>query len=1033
MKKFIGLILSTIVLSTMILGLVMTVNAEAVTIPNGDSTISVNGVYQLCEGYSGVITLANSVNKVKVTDSAYKASHTGTRIVIAGGRSELLELEIENLDINAAGSGLSSEKSGIDFANAGDYAHRLYISGVCKVAGSNAGIHVPDGANVIIDKAEGLSDSQAQLTATAGSSDAAGIGGAYQESGGDITIDGGTVTVIGYTFPSNIVSGSASGIGGGVSGAGGNITINGGIVTATGGFQGAAIGGGSYAAAGNITINGGTVTANAGLNGIGIGCGVTGDGGTIRITGGTVKAYGSGYRAGIGGGDSESAAGVTVIISGGTIEATGGEYGAGIGGSYEGAGGTIIIRGGEITATGGESASGIGGGYAGTGGAITISGGSVKASGGNYGGTGIGGGSDGSGGTISISGGTVTATGKNRGAGIGGGSNAAGGNITISGGTVTATGGSEAAGIGGGCYGAGADVTITGTPIILATGDTLYRAEHIGNGRPHSVSVDSGTLKDGADKALSYLRFSVSGVPQANIKIEEIEEINGEYQTTGPGLFYTFTHRSGTFTYTVSKTGYAAVKGRQEITKAVHEIKAAMIRDEIPPTISNIAPLILKTGTTIQISCNNYGVYGTLYLVQKTDLQYTSAAALEWTYLKKTVIESPATTAGVETSMLNEGSYQIYAVDSAENVSVPSKDIVINNTSQSVPDYGGGSSSNATVVSSYNFEVSIASLASQEAKNNILFDSPLGVISIPDNMLTGIEIGPAQKARVTLSQGDKNSLPSDVKKAIGEHPLMQITLSVDGRKVDWSNPNAPVTVSIQYTPTAEELKDPEHIVIWYIDGSGNSVSVPSGRYDPKTGMATFTTTHFSCFAVAYVTRTFSDLGSLKWAQKPIEVLASKGILMGTTKNEYAPQANITRADFLYSLVRTLSADAKAADNFNDIRKDSYYCKEIAIAKTFGITNGTGDKKFSPEASITRQDMMVMTDRALKMFKKLKQQATVTDLKLFTDKSLIASYAVESIASVVKEGLIAGNGNRINPLGNTTRAEAAVFLYRIYNK
>ncbi len=77
-------------------------------------------------------------------------------------------------------------------------------------------------------------------------------------------------------------------------------------------------------------------------------------------------------------------------------------------------------------------------------------------------------------------------------------------------------------------------------------------------------------------------------------------------------------------------------------------------------------------------------------------------------------------------------------------------------------------------------------------------------------------------------------------------------------------------------------------------------------------------------------------------------------------------------------------------------------------------------------------MMVLTENALRMLKKLEAQGTASDLDKFADKSLVAAYAVNGVASVVKEGLIVGSGDRINPLGKTTRAEAAAFLYRIYN-
>lgn len=211
------------------------------------------------------------------------------------------------------------------------------------------------------------------------------------------------------------------------------------------------------------------------------------------------------------------------------------------------------------------------------------------------------------------------------------------------------------------------------------------------------------------------------------------------------------------------------------------------------------------------------------------------------------------------------------------------------------------------------------------------------------------------------------------------------------------------------------------------------MEVPSGRYDPETGMVTFTTTHFSKFAVVYVTRTFNDLESAAWAKKAIEVLASKGILKGITETEYAPQTHISRADFLYWLIKALGVDAKVDENFDDIDKNAYYYREIAIARKLGITNGTGNNKFSPDRPITRQDMMVLAERALRILNRINAQGTASDLDRFTDKSFVASYAAGSVASVVREGLIIGSGGRINPLGYTTRAEAAMFLYRIYNK
>jgi hypothetical protein len=336
-------------------------------------------------------------------------------------------------------------------------------------------------------------------------------------------------------------------------------------------------------------------------------------------------------------------------------------------------------------------------------------------------------------------------------------------------------------------------------------------------------------------------------------------------------------------------------------------------------------------------------------------------------------------------------------------------------------------------VDTYALELPGTCLCSSSAGDILTFSTDAGSITIPGNMLTGTESESPGDIGITIGEGDKSGLPGHVREAIGDRPIVQLTLTVEGEKESWSNPNAPVTVSIPYTPTQEELSDPEHIVVWYIDGEGNAVEVPNGRYDPVTGTVTFATTHFSRYAVVYVQKTFDDIGSVEWARQQIEVLASKGIVRGMTDSGYFPAVNITRADFLYSLVRTLGVDAAVEGNFDDIKGSAYYCKEIGIAKELGITSGTGDNKFCPDESITRQDMVTLTVRALDMLGMVKEQGPISGLDKFTDKSLIAGYALESIATAVKEGLIIGSGDNINPLGNTTRAEAAVFLYRIYNK
>ena len=175
------------------------------------------------------------------------------------------------------------------------------------------------------------------------------------------------------------------------------------------------------------------------------------------------------------------------------------------------------------------------------------------------------------------------------------------------------------------------------------------------------------------------------------------------------------------------------------------------------------------------------------------------------------------------------------------------------------------------------------------------------------------------------------------------------------------------------------------------------------------------------------TTSFNDIIYYPWAYNAITTLEEKGIVNRVSENWYGPAEKITRGDYAMFLVRTLGLTEGAGENFADVDPDAEYAKELAIGRAAGIINGVGDNKFNPTAQITRQDMMTMTSRALSL-------AGSADLSAFADSGIIADYAQSHVSAMVAEGLIKGNADgTINPLGNTTRAEAAVIMQRILNK
>ena len=87
--------------------------------------------------------------------------------------------------------------------------------------------------------------------------------------------------------------------------------------------------------------------------------------------------------------------------------------------------------------------------------------------------------------------------------------------------------------------------------------------------------------------------------------------------------------------------------------------------------------------------------------------------------------------------------------------------------------------------------------------------------------------------------------------------------------------------------------------------------------------------------------------SVKWAQE-------KGITGGIGNGLFGPNRPCTRAQIVTFLWRAAgSPEPKAMSSFADVSTDAYYAKAVAWAVENGITTGTGDGKFSPDATCTR--------------------------------------------------------------------------------
>lgn len=178
---------------------------------------------------------------------------------------------------------------------------------------------------------------------------------------------------------------------------------------------------------------------------------------------------------------------------------------------------------------------------------------------------------------------------------------------------------------------------------------------------------------------------------------------------------------------------------------------------------------------------------------------------------------------------------------------------------------------------------------------------------------------------------------------------------------------------------------------------------------------------------------FDDLDSVEWAKSAIVELAQEGIINGKSVNEFCPNDNITREEFIKLVVMALIPEAKrvpADVTFADVPDGEWYSDYVKIAYGLDIVKGIGDNLFGTGQTITRQDAAVMVyNTAVKM--EMMTKAESTDI-VFEDEASMADYAKDAVYTMAENGIINGvDGVNFAPVDNLTRAEAAKIIYGVY--
>ena len=156
--------------------------------------------------------------------------------------------------------------------------------------------------------------------------------------------------------------------------------------------------------------------------------------------------------------------------------------------------------------------------------------------------------------------------------------------------------------------------------------------------------------------------------------------------------------------------------------------------------------------------------------------------------------------------------------------------------------------------------------------------------------------------------------------------------------------------------------------------------------------------------------------------------AQNGITSGTDAVHFTPDGVCSRAQAVTFLWRAAGSPAPKSVSmpFTDVPKGSYYETAVLWAVENGITKGTSDTTFSPDATCSRAQIVTFLWRSQK-------SPAVGSLNPFTDVSANAYYT-DAVLWAVEENITKGTtATTFSPDTDCTRAQIVTLLYRAYVK
>lgn len=814
------------------------------------------------------------------------------------------------------------------------------------------------------------------------------------------------------------VQGSESGI------SGGQINIESGTINAKSGpYAGAAIGSESYRYS-KVNISGGNITAEGGT---GIGGGVAGSA-DVTISGGNINAI-SPSGAAIGNGNfgyGEYGQHGSILIEGGTIHAISESSGAAIGSGRDGSISEIRIKDGDIIAENRGHGAAIGTGWAV--GYYESPSQDRNATVDN----------------IIISGGSILAKGGEGAAAIGGGQSLDGyisqvGTIEISGGTIEAYGGAGADGIGAGSEGIGGKFsTGKGNPVIITNSISDQNSESVWNGVFIVDNMNGGVGKIYGNKVTPTNDFTIPAGKTLEVDADQslviakgitatnngtvIRDKNGVVDVQGTWLGNPVTVKdeeegSAVTGVTLNKRTLALKPGENEILMAtVSPVTAA--NKSLRWTSSNTDVATVDANGRVTAMANGMAVI----TVSTVDGGFTAQCTV-------TISEKQTEVVAVENVKLNKTSLTLDIGESESlTATVTPEDAANKNMTWSSNDEDVASVDAKGKVTAISRGTATITVRTEDGN----FAAQCKVtVTDPNATTTDTETQPDGSTVTTVEDvnGSSSSTTIDVNGVVNTSVTLSDAAVSDAAKNDTAVilPMVGVKASkdIASAPSVTvDLpgNDPVQVEIPVLDMTPGTVAVLVDKNGSETILKNsvlgnngliVTLSDGETVKILDNTQSFSDVASNHWAKNNIDYVTSRGLFVGTSASEFAPETPMTRAMIVSVLQRYEGDDTVAAPG------EDWYEGARQWAIKADISDGS-----NMLSNVTREQLVTM------LYRYIGSPQVVGGLNSYSDVSSVSGYAEQAMIWAVRNGIIGGmTDDTLVPQGMATRAQVAAILQR----